>query len=390
VIRSVSILSLGGFQFGYNTGIISGAILFIAKHFSLSLAEEGIAVSAILISALLGSALAGTAADYFGRRKTTFLSVFLFLVGACTAAAASNFTWLLAGRLISGVAVGLVSVISPMYIAEIAPPGKRGKYVSVNQLAVTFGIFTAYGCNYLLAPNWQLMFLSAAIPAILQGILLFAVKESPVQGAPTLFAWRELLSLEKIFWISIGLMVFQQITGINSVIYFSPKIFEEAGLSLRSSAILATMGVGAVNVLATIVSLYLVDRVGRRPLILWSLAGMTLSLLTIALGLYTEIAAIDKIALLTLMGYVAFFAIGLGPLPALIISELAPSDVRGQALSLATLANWLFNFVVVFSFLKIQAAFSAAGAFCLYAFFAVLAFALFYRSLPETKNVALK
>ena len=384
---------LSGFQFGYNTAVISGAILFLTGYFGWSVAEEGVAVSALLVGALIGACFAGALADNFGRKKTLHLMALIFLLSALTAATAEVATIFLLGRLFQGLAVGIVSMTAPLYLAEVSPPEKRGFVVSANQLAITVGILASYGCNYLLAQsgNWQMMIGIGAIPAFIQLIGFFFLPESPVQKNYHSAPWKTVFNpiYRKPLVLGLLLSIFQQITGINAVIYFAPRIFQDAGFSSASTAIFATFGLGIVNTLATMVALWLIDRQGRRPLLLIGTIGMTLSLALISVAFYTQLQMIDTIAVVTLMAYIAMFAIGLGPVPWLVLAEIYPTPIRGHAMTLATFANWFFNTLVAFTFLDLVKAITPAGAFSLFALLGAIAFLYFFKNLPETKSVSL-
>jgi SP family galactose:H+ symporter-like MFS transporter len=393
-IRSVLTASLGGFQFGYNTAIISGAILFLRKEFSLSSTLEGLVVSMILIGALLGASIAGMCADTWGRRKTLGLTAILFLVGALWSAYAPSISALLLGRSIQGIALGTVSLAAPLYLAEIAPAEKRGRYVSANQLAITIGILASYICNYAWASsqNWRSMLGFAAFPALLQLLGLFFISESPSWEKKKNTSWKLLLTprFRRPLFIGVFLSIFQQITGINAVIYFAPSIFQDAGFSSASGAILATVGIGIINVIATTFSLWLLDRVGRRPLLLWGLGGMVASLLILSSAFFIQSEVIDTIAIASLTAYVASFALGMGPVPWLIISEIYPLEIRGRAMSLATLANWFSNFLIAFTFLDLAATLTSGGVFLLFAATGAAAILFTWKFIPETKGLALE
>lgn len=390
---SVFTTSLGGFQFGYNTAAISGALLFLAREFSLSAGYEGFAVSAILLGALVGSYLGGLIANRWGRRKAIGLSALFFLLGAALVATASFAHFFILGRLIQGLGVGMISVVAPMYLAEIAPVKARGFYVNCNQFAITIGILAAYGCNYAFAAsgNWRMIFGLAFIPALLQLLALPFIPESP-SWMPKTSSWRQLLKPTFCMLLIIGVLlsVFQQITGINAVIYFAPSILRDAGLATNAGAILATVGIGIINVLATVVALWLIDKAGRRPLLLVGLLGMVISLLVIALAFFTNSSLIDRIAIFGLMAYVASFAIGMGPIPWLILAEIYPQQIRGQAMSLAIIANWLANYFVALTFLDIAKYLTTGGAFCIFAAFGLTAFFFVLKYIPETKGKTLE
>ncbi len=417
-------ISLGGFLFGYNTSVISGALLFLTQQFSLTTFQEGLAVSIILIGALLGALCAGSLADRFGRRMITLLTALIFIIGIWAVVIASSFDMFLWGRFITGLGVGLASLTVPLYLAEIAPSHCRGAFVAMNQLAITIGIFAAYTIDYLFTPEaaWRSMFAVALIPAAIQFLGMLIFPESPSwllahghrEKAVLVFkrlrldkGWEKDIgeiktipaSREQIGWkgllkppiraaVVIGLLlsIFQQITGINTVIYYAPKIFQNVGYPSASSTLFATMGIGAINVLFTLISVWLIDRIGRRPLLLIGVGGMVISLLTLSYVFFTQSAAIELFAVVSLMSYVAFFAIGLGPIAFVILSEIYPLQVRGRAMSLSIFANWLFNYLVSLTFLDLVQRLGSAGTFCLYAVIGILAFWFVYRFIPETKG----
>lgn len=394
---SVWVAVLGGFQFGFNTAVISGALLFLSKEFNMSPIYEGFAVSVILLGALLGSSTGGMLANSLGRKRAMGLSASLFLIGALTIYFSSSDLFFILGRAFQGVAVGIISVVSPMFLSEIAPAAKRGLYVSSNQFAITVGILATYGCNSYFAAtgNWRMMFGVAVIPAILQLIGVFFIPESPAWSAKMPAQSRSYAALFKpvyrtVLIAGVTLTILQQITGINAVIYFAPSIFQEAGFASAASAIFATVGVGLINVIATLSSLWLLDRLGRRPLILGGLCGMVLSLFAIALAFFIKMPGIHLIALIGLMAYVASFAIGMGPVPWLILSEIYPLSIRGQAMGFASFMNWLANYVVALTFLDLTKYFSTGGTFCIYALFGIVSFFFILRRIPETKGKTLE
>ncbi len=358
---------------------------------------EGLVVSMILIGALVGSSIAGVCADRWGRKKTLGLTALLFLIGAFCSSMAPSLPSLLFARGLQGIALGITSLATPLYLAEIAPAKSRGGYVSANQFAITVGILAAYLCNYYWADtaDWRSCFKFAALPAAIQLIFLFFVPESPSwerkspQKKPS---WSLLFTPHFRFALIIGviLSILQQITGINAVIYFAPSIFQEANFSSASGAILATIGIGIINVITTSFSLWLLDRVGRKPLLLWGLVGMILSLILLSTSFFVQSPLIDTIAVISLMVYVASFAVGMGPVPWLIISEIYQVQIRGRAMSLALFANWLFNFVVTFTFLDLTVFLSPGGAFLLFAAIGIAAFLFTWRFIPETKGLKLE
>ena len=429
VYVAAAISALGGMLFGYDIGVISGAILFIKRQFSLSSSMEEIVVSSVLLGSLIGAAAGGLLADRLGRRRLSIVTAIVFSLGAAGAALAPDTAWLIIARVVAGVAIGVASFVSPLYISEIAPVAIRGKLVSINQVALTSGIVISYAIDYAFAPsqNWRWMFALAVIPAAAFGIGLFFIPDSPrwLAGRGHLDQAREVLkkirspeqmesevkeiqssvSQQKGDWselfnkllrsamvVGIGLAIAQQITGINTVIYYAPTIFKLAGLSSASAAILASIGVGVINVVLTVVAMQLIDRVGRRPLLLISLAGMAFSLFVLggAFLLPQFKSVLGWIAVGSLMTYVGFFAVGLGPVFWLILSEIYPLRIRGRAMSVGTAANWLSNLIVALTFLTLTKVIGKPGTFWLYAAVTVGAWFFAWFLVPETKGKTLE
>jgi sugar porter (SP) family MFS transporter len=429
VTMVAGISALGGLLFGYDTGVISGAILFIQQDFGLSGTLEEVVISSVLLGAVIGAAAGGALADRLGRRRALILTAAIFAVGAVGTALAPGVAWLIAGRVIVGAAIGAASFTAPLYISEVSPVAIRGRLVSLNQIALTAGIVVSYLVDYALsgARGWRWMFGLAAIPAVALGIGMLFVPESPrwlisralpekahavlqrIRGAADVDreftdirtsvdqqsgGWTELLSplVRPALIVGIGLAVFQQVTGINTVIYYAPTIFQFAGFTSASVAILATVGVGVVNLLMTVVAMLLLDRVGRRPLLLTGLVGMVVSLgvLGLAFALPSLQANLGWIAVGSLMAYVAAFAIGLGPVFWLLISEIYPLKIRGLAMSVATVANWGMNLLVALTFLTLIQLLGRPATFWLYGVVGVAAWVFAYRLVPETKGRTLE
>jgi SP family galactose:H+ symporter-like MFS transporter len=427
VISAIS--ALAGLLFGYDTGVISGAILFVQEDFHLTTFQEEIVVGSVLLGAMLGAVFGGRLADRFGRRNMLLQVAALFGIGAIGTALAPTMLWLSIGRVIVGVAIGIASFTAPLYISEISPPEVRGKLVSLNQLMITIGIVCSYLADYALAAarDWRWMFGWAAVPALILLIGLLFVPESPrwymsrnqTERAREILSrihkpeivnseiaeieaslkeqkrdWKELLSLRlrPALIIGIGLAVFQQFTGINTVIYYAPVIFQFAGLRSHSAAILATAGVGIVNVALTVVALRLLDRVGRRPLLLYGLAGMILSLGFLGFGFLAPqmTQALAWISVICVMLYVACFAISLGPIFWLMIAEIYPLKIRGRAMALATVANWGSNLLVALTFLSLLHSLGRPVTFWLYAIVGVIGWIFVLKMVPETKGKTLE
>ena len=430
VYVAVGVAAIGGLLFGYDTGVISGAILFVKKQFSLSTALEEIVVSAVLAGAVLGSVLGGALSDRFGRRRMIILSGIIFTASAIGTALAPTVSWLIAGRTVSGIAIGIASFISPMYIAELAPAQVRGALVAVNMLAITSGIVVAYLVDYALSGSqgWRLMFGLAAIPSISLVAGMWMLPDSPrwlisrSKIAQATLALRRLRtesdigpeiadiqqsmgkqsgtwmqelvrpSIKMPLIVGTVLAVFQQTTGINTVMYYSPTIFKFAGIIGVGPAILAGAGLAAVMWFFHVLAIFLLDRVGRRPLLLIGIAGQVFGLVVLGVAFKIEQLASFKsdVAIAGLVIYVASFAVGLGPIFWLLISEIFPLRVRGAAMSAVTMTNWAMNLAVAVTFLTLVAALGRAETFWLYGVIAVAAWVFCYRLVPETKGKTLE
>ncbi len=429
VYLATAVSALGGMLFGYDIGVISGAILFIKEEFSLSSGMEEIVVSAVLLGSLIGAAAGGVLADKVGRRKLLIVTAIIFGIGAIGAAVSTGVAILIIARIVAGAAIGIASFVAPLYISEIAPVKIRGKLVSVNQVALTSGIVISYLVDYAFAGSgsWRWMFAVAAVPAIAFGIGLLFIPDSPrwlssvgkekealnvlkeirrpaevdselkdIQHSISQQKgnWAELLSplLRSAMIVGIGLAIAQQITGINTVIYYAPTIFKFAGLSSSSVAILASVGVGIINVIFTLLAMQLIDRVGRRPLLLISLAGMTISLFVLGLAfkLPQFSGSLGWIAVISLMIYVGSFAVGLGPVFWLVLSEIYPLRIRGKAMSLGTMANWAANLVVALTFLSLTNILGKSGTFWLFGAITIGSWFFAFFLVPETKGKTLE
>ena len=429
VYLATAVAALGGMLFGYDIGVISGAILFVKKDFGLSPGVEEVVVSSVLLGSLIGAIAGGVLADRWGRRRLLIITAIVFGGGAIGAALAPNTALLIVARIVAGTAIGVASFVAPLYISEIAPVAIRGKLVSVNQVALTSGIVISYLIDYAFAgaQAWRWMFALAVVPAAAFGVGLVFIPESPrwlvgrgmadkaravlkrIRAPDQVEAefteiqhsaqqqkanWSELLSpvLRPAMIVGVGLAIAQQVTGINTVIYYAPTIFKFAGLSSASVAILASVGVGIVNVVLTVVAMQLIDRIGRRPLLLISLAGMSLSL--IVLGLAFKLpqlsGSLGWIAVTSLMLYVGSFAVGLGPVFWLILSEIYPLRIRGRAMSVSTVVNWGFNLIVALSFLTLTHVLGKAATFWLYGIVSIGAWVFAFFLVPETKGKTLE
>lgn len=432
------VAALGGLLFGYDTAVISGAIGFLQQHFQLDAAMKGWAASCALLGCVVGVSFAGVFSDRLGRKKTLILAGLLFLASAIGSALPRHFTLFVAFRVLGGVGVGVASMASPMYIAEITPARIRGRMVSVNQFAIISGMLVIYFVNYFIARHsdpawnvatgWRWMFASGALPAALFLLCLGFVPESPrwllergetgmathvlqrVGGIE--YAERELaeitaaLGQEKsnlrqlfvpgqriVLGVGIALAVLQQVTGINVFLYYAPEIFKQLG-SGTDVALLQTVVVGAVNLLFTIVAIWTVDRWGRKPLMLIGATGMGLCLVAMGVAAQQQVVALG--VLVFILGYIACFALSVGPVTWVLLSEIFPTRIRGRALAVATFCLWTANFIVSQTFPMMDEnpwlihRFHHGFPFYLYAAFCLMLVLVVWRQVPETKGRSLE
>ncbi len=423
-----AVASLGGLLFGFDTGVISGALLYIKQDYALSAWMQGVVTTAVLIGAVGGAAFGGSLTDRFGRKPIIIAMAALFAIGSLLSAAATGVVMLFIARLILGVAIGTASMLTPLYLSEMAPKEKRGAIVSLNQLCITLGILISYLVDFGFANvvgTWRWMLGVGAVPGVLLGVGMLFLPESPRwlasrgrfdQAADVLRMMRgrqdvdeELsglhrdiisetsdVSLSALFAapkarlpliVGIGLAVFQQVTGINTIIYYAPSIFQQAGMT---SPLLPTIGIGVVNVLATVVALLLLDQAGRRKLLLVGLGIMLFCLIAITIALSTGSADAGAITAVALAAYVGGFAIGLGPIFWLLIAEIFPLAYRGRGMSVASMANWGSNLVVALFFPNLIVLLTLGGAFALFAVLTVVAFAFAWKFVPETSGRSLE
>jgi sugar porter (SP) family MFS transporter len=431
VYVAAAFAALGGLLFGYDTGVISGALIFIRQSFALSVFHQEIVVSVVLVGASIGALGGGRLADRFGRRKMLIVTSLIFIVGAILCAVAVSVTTLVLGRTIVGFGIGLASSTVPLYISEVAPANARGWQVSLFQLAITIGILSAYIVDFGLSKSsdWRWMLGLAAVPGVILFLGMLFLPETPrwhaqrthfemartvlvrIRGTQEVEAELDgiratlrqahergrfsdilLPEVRPALIIGIGLAIFQQITGINTVIYYAPTIIQSAGIPSASGAILATAGIGLVNVIMTVVSMWLIDRAGRRPLLLTGIAGMAvcLGVLGYVFRIQAHSGSFAVIAVITLMAYVASFAISLGPIFWLLIAEIYPLKIRGGAEGLAAGANWAANFLVSLTFLTLVQMFGPSQTFWLYGVLSVAAWIFSYYLVPETKGRTLE
>jgi SP family galactose:H+ symporter-like MFS transporter len=430
VYVAVGVAAIGGLLFGYDTGVISGAILFIQKRYGLSSTMEEVVVSSVLVGAIIGAVIGGALTDKYGRRKMIILAGIIFTISAIGTAFSPSVTWLITGRVISGIGIGIASFISPMYIGELVPAKVRGSLVAVNMLAITTGIVVAYLVDYAFSgsKDWRYMFGLAAIPSIGLVIGMWILPDSPrwlvskskikeakqvlqrvrtdVDVTPEITDIQKSMekqgeggirglfqhSLKMPLIVGLGLAIFQQITGINTVIYYSPTIFKFAGISAVGPAILAGAGLTGLMWCFHVLAIFLIDRVGRRPLLLTGVAGQVVGLAILGAAFqFPQLASFKSyVAIGGLSIYVACFAFGLGPIFWLLISEIYPLKVRGAAMSAVTVTNWAMNLIVAVTFLSLVSFIGHAFTFWLYGLIAIGAWIFFYKLVPETKGKTLE
>jgi len=424
------IAAIGGFLFGYDTGVIGGALLFMKGDLGLKThGQQQLAVAILLLGAITGALIAGWSADRISRRRTKIIAGCVYMIGGIGCALAQTYWQILAGRFWLGLAVGCASFVSPMYIAEIVPPRIRGGIVSFNQLMITSGILVAYIVDWGFAPlpnNWRWMFALAVVPGAALAIGMYFMPFSPrwlvdrgrdddaravleryrfeeddIDGeiqeikdvAEKEFSLRELLGkgVRRMMIVGISLAVFQQIVGINTVIYYAPTILKFAGQQ-DTGALTQSVFIGCTNVFFTIVAILLLDKLGRRFFLIAGTAILTIAL--IGLGAFFQSGTLQHsagpFALICLLVYIAGFAVGLGPVFWLMISEIFPLQMRGPAMAVCTMFNWGFNFLISYTFLTLTDVLTKQGAFWLYAFFGVCAVIFFATIVPETKDRSLE
>ena len=418
--------ALGGLLFGFDTGVISGAIHFIKIEFNLNAYQEGFAVSNLMVACVIGALLAGPIADWTGRKKVLILCAVLFTVSAILSALPRSFTELVIARFIGGMGVGMASVVSPMYIAEISPAKIRGRLVALNQLAIVVGILLSYFSNWVLVDtginNWRYMLVAEILPAITFLVGLFFIPESPrwltkeglekealdvlnvVAGAANAdhelqevkkslaekkTSLKELLhpSLRRVLIVGILFSLFAHITGIDTIIYYGPIIFLESGFK-TDSALLASVMIGITNLIFTFVGMAMVDKAGRKFLLLVGLAGMGISMMLVGFCMQSDIIS-AKWTLLWIMTYIASFAMSIGVVIWVYLSEIYPTRVRGQALSVATMVLWLGNVILTQLFPVMMERFGG-GTFYIFSFICLLAFIFTWTMVKETKGVSLE
>ncbi len=421
------VAALGGLLFGFDTAVINGAIPFFTEHFGLTDAMKGWAVSSALIGCVVGALAVGKPGDYFGRRLVLRALALLFLISAIGSGTAWSFSSFIIFRVIGGLAIGGASVLSPLYIAEIAPAAFRGRLAVTFQLAIVTGILVAFFSDYLLLNtginNWRWMFISGALPALVFFVLLFFVSQSPrwlVMKGDIVQARRVLKEVNpeteteqlikeiqnsvdtevlgksvylfkkpylKLVLIGIAIGMFNQFTGINIVMYYTTDIFRTAGFS-TNSAILQTVIIGVTNLVFTLIAMRLIDKIGRKRMLLTGSIGMTFFLTLFA---FAFISGMKSVALvIMLVGFVAFFSSSQGAVIWVLLSEMFPNNIRARGASIGSFSHWFFNAITVFLFPTIAAYFSNGKGigyiFLFYAVATLISFFFFRKFLFETNG----
>lgn len=420
--------ALGSFLFGFDTAVISGTTKFISRYFGLTDATLGITVSIALWGTVIGSIAVGKPGDRYGRRPLLSVCGALYFFSALGCAFATGWYTLLFSRFIGGLAIGAASVMAPMYIAEIAPGKIRGRLVAVAQFNIVFGILVAFFSNYMLvglgSENWRWMFGVMAIPAAVFFMLLFLVPESPrwlvkkshydkalsvLEMVGTINAEDELAEIvsslkEEKGKVSAGLFqkkyrfaiscaillaIFNQLSGINVIMYYAPMIFEKAGSS-TNAAMLQAVAVGLTNMIFTIAAMFFIDRFGRKTLLLIGAVGMFLSLAGAAMHYYNETLFGPAGIVAFIVGFIAFFAFSQGAVIWVFLAEIFPNSVRSQGQALGSFTHWIMNAVIGMAFPITLSAFGGGNVFMFFAVMMIPFFVFVWKVMPETKGKSLE
>jgi len=426
-----AVAAIAGFLFGYDEGVIAVAGPLLDKDFPMGPVVRGFMTAAVPLGALVAATAAGRIIDRYGRRRVLMAAAILFAIGAVIAASITAIWMLVAARFVLGLAIGVAAVAAPLYIAEAAPFAIRGALVSTYQLAITVGILVSYLTGLVITGDgmWRHMFGLGVVPGVLFFVGLLFLPESPRWLALKGFHDEARTSLRRLrgpAWdvdselaemvrtakaeagqklgfaalmaptvrpaliVAVGLFFLQQLSGINAVIYYAPEIFNHAGFSSATTQTLATVGVGTVNMLTTVLAMFLIDRLGRRPLLVLGFAGAAATMLIIAAGVVYPGIVPSWVIILVLLLYIASFAISLGPLPHLLMSEIFPLRVRGPGMGMASISNWGFNFIVVFAFPVMLAGPGLAATFTIFAVVCLGGIVFTLTRVPETTGNSLE
>lgn len=419
------IASFGGLLSGYDTGVISGALLYVNQSFEINSYMLGLLVSSVSIGAVFGAFVNGFFVDKIGRKKTLLLTAFLFFIASVFCFLSQNITELIISRMIIGLAVGIVSFCGPLYLSEISPKEKRGQIVSLHQLAITFGILFSYLTNYLCAnleSNWRVMFLIGVVPAFILFFGLLFQKDTPrwyvikkryddakkilelvgcsknieyeIQNISATLNKEEKIKFNKKlimpFVIGLGIMIIQMTTGINAIIYYAPTIFKMIGFSSNQDALFITIFIGLINFLMTFVAIILVDKIGRKPLLYIGLSGMLISLVVLSGVFVLDYVFIKYLAVVFCAVYIVSFSMSLGPVAFLLVSEVFPLKYRGSAMSITIVTNFICNFLVTGLFPIALDKIGGFYTFMIFAFICVLSLLFVKFVVFETKGLSLE
>ncbi|XP_049386734.1 probable polyol transporter 4 [Solanum stenotomum] len=430
--------SLNNVLLGYDVGVMSGAILFIQQDLKITEVQQEVLVGVLSIISLIGSLAGGRTSDAIGRKWTMGFAAVIFQIGAAVMTVAPSFEILMVGRILAGVGIGFGVMIAPVYIAEISPTIARGSLTSFPEIFINLGILLGYVSNYAFSGlsahiSWRVMLAVGILPSVFIGVALFIIPESPrwlvlqnrveearlvllktnendseveerlaeiQQAAGTADTdkpvWRELLSpspaLRRMLITGIGIQCFQQITGIDATVYYSPAIFKAAGIEDESKLLAATVAVGVSKTAFILIAIILIDKVGRKPLLYVSTIGMTTCLLGvgITLLLMKEGSISITLAILFVCGNVAFFSVGIGPVCWVLTSEIFPLRLRAQASGLGAVGNRMCSGLIAMSFLSVSRAITVGGTFLIFSVISALSVAFVYKHVPETKGKSLE
>ncbi len=433
IYQCTLVAAIGGLLFGYDTAVVAGAIGYIEEKYQLSAAMTGWAASCALIGCMIGAMIAGGLSDKLGRRKVLMISAWAFAISSVGIMIPLSLNMFIFFRMIGGIGIGIASILSPMYISEIAPASIRGRLISIYQLGIVIGILLIYFVNAAIAgmhdhqwnvdTGWRWMFGSGLLPSIVFILLLLRAPESPrwlaaqnqwdsatdilekVNGttgaAEEVKAIKSSLSekqgtfsellrpgLRTALIIGIFLSIFSQVTGINVIMYYAPEIFKATGEG-SSSALMQTIWVGGINVLMTLVAIRYVDRLGRKKLLLIGSAGMAICLAFVGAAFYQQ-ATTGYWVLGGILLYISFFAISLGPLTFVVVAEIFPNSIRGRAMGVAIFFLWLSVYIVSQTFPMLLESIGSAYTFWIYMIMSILAFLFIWRMVPETKGKTLE
>ncbi len=417
--------SFGGLLSGFDTGVISGALLYIGQSFEMNSLYSGLLVSSVSIGAVIGALLNGVLIDKIGRRKVMLLTAGVFIVGSVLCCFSRNIVELILSRMFIGCAVGVVSFAGPLYLSEISTKEKRGEIVSFHQLAITLGILFSYFVNYFcanLVHSWRIMFLLGAAPAVVLFFAMLILKDTPrwyvaknkidkakfvlekidknqnvdleIENIKKTLSNNEKIKFEKRllvpFVIGIGIMFAQIATGINAIIYYAPTIFKMVGFSSNQDVLFVTIFIGLINFLMTFVAIALVDKIGRKPLLYIGLTGMLINLLLLSFSFAFDYGFIKYLAVIASALYIVSFSMSLGPVALLLNAEIFPLKYRGAAMSIGIVSNFVFNFIVTGLFPISLDKLGGSITFLIFAIICVISLFFVYYVVPETKDVSLE